>query len=137
MQDTVFCIPKMVTDRTGKCLYRNLGRDDWGLFVNIDSSEEGHSNKTGLLSEAISLDDFVFQEGYPPANLIKIDVEGGEGKVIIGAQRLLKKFKPVIICELHSPESAIQVYKELMRLEYRLNDLDSGDIRHIVAWPKE
>ena len=33
MQDSVFCIPKAVTDITSKSLCRNSGRDDWNKLV--------------------------------------------------------------------------------------------------------
>jgi FkbM family methyltransferase len=143
MQDRIFCIPKAVTDKTGRAICHYLGYDDMSRFVNIDYSEEGHLTKESLVAETISLDEFVFHQGYPAANLIKIDVEGAELKVLLGARRLLEEFKPVIICELHSTELAVQVYEELARLGYRLEDLKRRaksfipNRCHIVAWPKE
>lgn len=143
MQDRVFCIPKAVTYKTGKASYCNFARDDLTRFTNIDSSEESCSTETNLLVETISLDEFVFQEGYPAPNLIKIDVEGGEAKVIEGARRLLEEFRPMIICEFHSAELAMQTCEKLMRLRYRLEDtrrvkLDFiSNCGYIIAWPKE
>ncbi len=148
MQDRVFCIPKAVSDKTGKALYRDLGRDDYACFVDVESYEDNHLTKASTIVDTISLDEFVFREDHLAPNLIKIDVEGGELKVLLGAQRLLKEFKPVIICELHSHGSAIQgqaiqVCKELTRLGYRLKDLRRRVMPFIpnhgsiVAWPKE
>lgn len=143
MQDTVFCIPKAVADKTGKALYRDLDRDDYARFVDVESREDNHLTKAGTIVETISLDEFVFRENHLAPNLIKIDVEGGELKVLLGAQLLLKECKPVIICELHSSYvSPVEVYKELTHLGYRLKD-SKGRVMslipkqgHIVAWPK-
>lgn len=143
MQDRIFCIPQAVTDRTGNAVHQNFGRDDWGRFTNIDSCAGNYSTGVSPLLETISLDEFVFKEGYQAPNVVKIDVEGGEGRVIAGAQRLLKEFSPIIICELHSHESAREIYERLLSLGYRLEDLKGNqavsmpNYSHIVAWPSK
>lgn len=124
MQDRVFCIPKAVTDKAGKAICHYRGHDTMYYFTNIDCSGEYNSAIGGPVVETISLDEFIFQEGHPAPNLIKIDVEGGELKVLLGAQRLLREFKPSIICEIHSIELARQVYEELKRLGYRFKVLN-------------
>lgn len=48
----------------------------------------------------VSLDDEVSSLGVVP-DLVKIDVEGYEHEVILGAQRLLRDRKPVLCLELH------------------------------------
>lgn len=42
-------------------------------------------------------DELVFREGVPPATLIKIDVEGWEFRVLLGARRLLTELPPKAI----------------------------------------
>lgn len=143
MENIILCIPKAVRDKSSKAVYREPKRDDWCRFVDIDYfPEDDDKDRSGLMVEAVSLDEFVFQEGYAAPKLIKIDVEGAEGKVLSGARRLLKEFKPFVICELHCPESAIQVYEELIHLGYKIGDLKGREIinirnhHHIFAWPK-
>jgi FkbM family methyltransferase len=58
-----------------------------------------------ILVSSISLDKFIAR-GNPPPQLMKIDVEGGEIAVLSGAERLLAKHKPLIICEVHHAEAA-------------------------------
>lgn len=138
MQDRIFSVPKVVMDKSGKALYSNkLDRDDMGRFVDLESCNNNPLTNAGLIYEATSLDDFVFKAGYPSPDLIKIDVEGLEAKVLEGAQRLLKEFKPVIICELHSSDLTIRVYKGLEDLGYRVEDTKSKDMPRIIAWPNE
>ena len=54
------------------------------------------------LTEAVTLDELLL-ERYPVdgIDLIKIDVDGLDGKVINGAKKLIYKFKPAIIFEFH------------------------------------
>lgn len=144
MENAVFCIPKAVFDKTGNVPFYDIGRDDWGrLGEAISPTEKGRLEPRAIV-KTVSLDEFVFQEGNPAPDLIKIDVEGREGKVLAGASRLLKKFKPIIICEVHYPEAARQVYEELSRLGYEFKDLKEKKLNyvrsycgHIIARPKQ
>jgi len=49
--------------------------------------------------EGITLDSFCASEGIVP-NYIKIDVEGAEEKVLIGASKLLKEHSPIVLLEV-------------------------------------
>lgn len=74
--------------------------------------------------------DFLTLDSYCNANnlfpdLIKLDVEGYEGKIIQGARGVLSQHKPVILLELHSNKilqehglTRIKVIEELMALGY-------------------
>ena len=69
-----------------------------GGFVNVDAEESA-----GEAIDAVrltSLDDEVRSLGFTP-DLIKIDVEGYEYEVLLGARRLLRERKPPICLELH------------------------------------
>lgn len=44
-------------------------------------------------------------ELYPPPNVLKIDVEGAELKVLQGANSLLKKHRPALLCEVRTENS--------------------------------
>lgn len=76
--------------------------------------ERGHGN--GQVSEGrgqsiivhcTSLDDFVSLNPLP--NLIKIDVEGSESDVLRGAEELLDRCRPSVICEVHDAANALFV----------------------------
>ena len=58
-----------------------------------------------VLVPSISLDAFI-RQGYPPPNIVKIDVEGGECEVLKGGEELFSQSKPVLICEVHHQQAA-------------------------------
>lgn len=63
-----------------------------------------------------TMDGLVFQQGFPPSDVVMIDVEGLENAVLNGALAVLKKFQPAVIFEdcpghsvtaIHQSESSI------------------------------
>lgn len=50
--------------------------------------------------EAMRLDDYVRDKGFERVNLIKIDVEGFEKNVLLGAEKTILKFKPKLFVEI-------------------------------------
>jgi FkbM family methyltransferase len=50
--------------------------------------------------ETRSLDDYLEEHRIDSIDLMKVDIEGGELEAFSGAQRLLKKVRPVMICEV-------------------------------------
>lgn len=65
---------------------------------------------------AVSLDDYTRTQ--PPPDFLKCDVEGAEVEVFRGAQQLLKKKRPGIICEMHSEKNQRVLVEEFSRLGY-------------------
>jgi FkbM family methyltransferase len=57
------------------------------------------------LVSAISLDDFL-RKGNQAADVVKIDVEGGECEVLKGAEDLFSRSRPVLLCEVHHEQAA-------------------------------
>jgi len=52
-----------------------------------------------LKFQAVKLDDFV--DSYDRVDILKIDVEGAEIKVLEGSKKFIEKFKPAIFIEIH------------------------------------
>ena len=50
----------------------------------------------------ITIDDYITNNKVGQVNLLMIDVEGSEIKVLEGAREMLKKYKPVVVFETHS-----------------------------------
>jgi len=69
--------------------------------------------------EAVVLNDF-FNDQKIKADVIKIDVEGAEQKVVSGMMDYLKKHEVILVieCTLLSIESHIQLQKELLIINY-------------------
>lgn len=85
----------------------------------------------GTPIRCVRLDDFI--QKSPPPQVIKCDVEGAEIEVLRGAELLLKRHRPRILCETHS-ETNDRVSRDLLsRAGYRVESLDDN---HILAISK-
>ena len=49
---------------------------------------------------SVSLDDAVYRMGHTAPVFLKIDVEGAEDQVLLGAERVLREHRPVIVAEV-------------------------------------
>ena len=76
--------------------------------------------------DGLSLDEFVYSEGNPPPQVIKMDIEGGEVLALPGMSRLLVEARPVILLELHGPEAARLVWETLRSAGYRVCRMAPG-----------
>lgn len=74
----------------------------------------------------ISLDEFVFGRGNPLPQVIKMDIEGGEVLALPGMRRCLAEAHPVLLMELHGPESAQVAWETLTNAGYRLCHMEPG-----------
>jgi FkbM family methyltransferase len=82
--------------------------------------------KEGTQGEKVSITtmDLFFEDSPPKINLIKIDVEGYEMKVLLGAEKLLKRDHPVLFVEINDGNlgyhgnSASQLITFLVNLGY-------------------
>ncbi|MEM7111723.1 MAG: FkbM family methyltransferase [Chloroflexota bacterium] len=92
--------------------------------------------------EAVSLDDCVFNQGFQPPDLIKIDVEGAEVKVFNGMLETLRFHRPVVLAEVRD------LYMEPLadianRYDYEIEilqgnwDLEEDGLVDLLMRPKE
>jgi FkbM family methyltransferase len=79
----------------------------------------------------------------PPADLIKIDVEGAESDVLGGARRMLREVRPVVFVALHNAGERANCAMLLRESRYVIYDLNGGmldnlfDVDEIYALPRE
>jgi len=90
------------------CLMAGLG----GKTCISDFTQDIHllyekSNDYVASALIVALDDFM--HGVEP-DLIKMDIEGSEKQALIGAQRIIKKYEPLlVICVYHHPEDLWEI----------------------------
>lgn len=71
------------------------------------------------------IDSLIAQDMAPP-DVIKIDVEGAEARVLEGARALLAAHSPVLVIEIHNITCMFMVQSLLFEYGYRLRLLNSG-----------
>jgi len=74
----------------------------------------------------ISLDHFVYDQGYPAPQAVKIDIEGGEVLALPGMTRLLKDQHPLLFLELHGQDAARMAWDILGQAGYSLRRMQPG-----------
>lgn len=90
--------------------------------------------------DALKLDDFVDKFDY--VDLVKIDVEGAECKVIKGASSFIEKFKPCIFLEVHTGANygsvSIEDIKKIIKSDYVYTLIDSHvGLEYYLLTPKK
>jgi len=103
-----------------------LVHESGGMGKVIGSAGRQASYREEIEVPGISLDDFVFENGNPPPELIKLDIEGGEVLALPGMQRILSEVGPTLLMELHGQES-IQISWEILSTSgYRICRMKPG-----------
>jgi FkbM family methyltransferase len=92
---------------------------------------EGSAGRQAAYEQAIevpglALDDYVYADGNPPPQVVKIDIEGGEVLALPGMRRLLREARPLIFLELHGPQAARSAWEILAAEGYRLRRMQAG-----------
>lgn len=116
---------------------------DWYGKVS-GGSTSAHESAGADTAQGEKLDSVVGNRHPERIDLIKIDTEGAEPRVIRGALQTLMAFRPKIVLELHGgiqdvPKSAdVEVYGILRNCGYEFSDeFEVSGGRHVVATPEE
>jgi FkbM family methyltransferase len=100
-------------------------------FLEADSATSRLDNSGSFKVKTVSLDNLVKNKKILPPNVIKIDVEGAELKVLLGAKELIEKYKPIIFIALDNPDTKEKVIQMIKNFGYNILDLDFQDIQEI------
>ena len=73
------------------------------LVINPDNPVDHYLGDGGITVPATTIDDLLRDRGDPDVSLIKIDVQGGEERVIEGAAETLKRTCPALFVEVDGP----------------------------------
>jgi FkbM family methyltransferase len=86
-----FCATKETSETT---LWMNSN------LPNTFSIVERHNNSSGLSVLGVSIDDLMVWEKLNRLDYIKIDAEGAEKEILLGAKKSIEKFRPIIQAEI-------------------------------------
>lgn len=103
--------------------------DRGGEATFSDSSDPsmGHLSAQGSVKvKTVSLDQWRANEWSPPPHLIKIDVEGAEQKVLIGARQLLLEHRPIILLATHGAEVRDRCLALLAQADYGVRPIGAA-----------
>ncbi|MEM3484499.1 MAG: FkbM family methyltransferase [Candidatus Methanomethyliaceae archaeon] len=89
-------IRRAVADRCGEAVLYHSGSTSTSSLL---------GGSSGITVSLVTLDEFVYGEGYPPPQLVKLDVEGAESMVLQGMERLVAEYSPILVIEVHKGQS--------------------------------
>jgi FkbM family methyltransferase len=91
-----------------------------------------HLADHGHLVKVVAIDNVV--GGLRPPDVVKIDVEGTEVDVLLGLHETIRRYAPLIICEIHGPNRATceEILLNHGYLVERLDEQTSGML-HLVG----
>jgi len=103
----------------------------------LEAAKDLHSEHHGRLMETHgsitgTLDSFVRNTGIKHIDFIKLDVDGNENDVLVGAKSVLKNSKPKIMLELapyvyrSAPHKFDELLDDLWRMGYQISDMATG-----------
>jgi len=82
-------------------------------------------------AELITLDSYISKSPVSHVSWIKIDVEGGEYKVLLGAETILRMFKPNVLCEIFE-ENGVAIRDFLSQLDYQMWRFNEKSVTQII-----
>jgi FkbM family methyltransferase len=90
------------------------------------AGREDQSYPSSITVEGLALDDYVYAQGNPPPQAVKMDIEGGEVLALQGMARLLRQAKPVLLIELHGEQAASAAWQALGAAGYAVRRMQKG-----------
>lgn len=138
MEANLYALAAWDKDREALNLVEVRGMETGG---STHCSPQDKEDSNAGATESITLDTLL---GDKPADLIKIDVEGAEARVLRGASKVLDEQKPTLLIEMHDrvkvydlPTVRAEVIEILESHNYRWDDslLNGEECYYMVARP--
>ena len=124
LQTHVSAIHAAVLDKNGPVTFLTHASGAMGKAEGSAGRNEHYSNS--ITVPGIALDKYVQDNNLPAPNLIKVDIEGGEGPALEGMRNILAESKPGLLIELHGEEAARQVWSTLTKVGYSIHRMGRG-----------
>ena len=105
---------------------RFLVHTSGGMGKAAGSAGRADTYQSELTVPGISLDEFVYGQGNPPPQVVKMDIEGGEVLALPGMRRILAEARPLMLMELHGPESSRVAWDTLTAAGYSIGWMRPG-----------
>jgi FkbM family methyltransferase len=122
MQGRVALVEKAIGPRSGRETFLVHRSPGMGRLEQAPGRPESFQHAVEV--EVVSVDDLVYSEGFPAPQLVKMDLEGGEGRALEGMARLLRDVKPILLIEVHGRIAAAETWARLATAGYAVRDLE-------------
>ena len=131
-------LQQAVADRPGRLAFvHSAGAVDMGHLGEVTQGASESSFEVDVTTiDALS-------ERFGPPSLIKLDVEGAEGRATAGAEETLRRHRPIWVMELHSAELAEEVGTRMRAFGYTFTEVDGRPVgggalpHHVIALPSK
>ncbi len=100
--------------------------------LDIDFVEPGEVGSELIEVKCKTLDHFVMENKIDQINFIKIDVEGHEWKVLTGADKSIRRFRPIILIEIeqrHHNFAINKIFEHIESLGYYIQFYDLNGLQ--------
>ena len=118
MEERLDLFEGAVTQATGPVRFLVHASGGMGKAAGSAGRQDQYPSEVSV--PGISLDDFVFGQGNPPPQVVKMDIEGGEVLALPGMRRVLAEARPLMLMELHGPESSRLAWDRLTEAGYHI-----------------
>jgi FkbM family methyltransferase len=118
LDEIITVFPYAVFDSNGRQPFLVHELHAMGKLSGSSGRDETYKNQ--IVVRTLCLNEFIFKEENPPPDLIKIDIEGGAVQALPGMSKVLKKYQPIILMELHGPEEAQITWDLLRQCNYKI-----------------
>jgi FkbM family methyltransferase len=89
-----------------------------------------YKNFQDTIVQARKADNLLDDQEIHPPDLMKIDVEGAEQEVLLGAEHIIKKHRPVLAMEVHNIHCMFNTQKWLFNQGYELHLVTDAPYSH-------
>jgi FkbM family methyltransferase len=125
LEDRITLVSQAVADKGGELTFYVHESVGMGKVAGSAGRREEHY-QAEITVKTLSLDEFAYQDGNSAPDVVKMDIEGGEVLALPGMQRILHEHHPLLLLELHGPESEKVAWETLTEAGYSLHAMESG-----------
>jgi len=123
--ENVTIVSAAVTDKNGPVTF--YVHESVGMGKAAGSAgRDGQHYQAEISVPGLSLDEYVYGLGNPAPQAVKMDIEGGEVLALPGMRRILLEHHPLLLLELHGPESEKAAWDVLIPAGYSLYGMQAG-----------
>lgn len=123
-QQVITVVPVAISDRDETEIFQIHNIMAMGKLVGSIGRDTVY--KGVMEVQSLTLDSYIYRDGNPVPDVIKIDIEGGEVKALPGMERVLAEEKPTMLLEIHGQAAGHAVWSILKEHGYKIHRLGKG-----------